>query len=315
MASNMRVRLPQQEESDDVLVRVLLNEKDSVFRFPATRLPTTGGRISGTSMPESCRKPDLNSSHEMKPIRKMRLFAAWRSAAGGDRPDRCRRTRQGRTHGCRLRRRSASGGRLRVGRRAVRDDRRRRPLPHRIRQVGGLRLRRHAVGAGSLPRPTASAAFWAALDRQDARDEQRLPFASIDQSRYTVMFFTDHLTQLSEKRSRSLPQHRAGVDLRRGGAGVGARTGLLAQFGRSVARSLLVSVRFRRFLGQTFPRTKRFSDVAVQHSGQPRQRRGDARRSRCRPSCRTSLSPYVRPDLLCDEYRRRALDHDGQHHL
>ena len=117
--------------------------------------------------------------------------------------------------------------------------------------------------------------FWAALDEADARDEQHdFHFASVDQSRYTVMFFTDlHLTNSSEK--RDLDHYRsAGVDLRRGGAGVGARTGLLAQFGRSVARSLLVSVRFRRFLGQTFPRTKRFSDVAVQHSGQPRQRRG-----------------------------------------
>ena len=44
--------------------------------------------------------------------------------------------------------------------------------------------------------------FWAALDEADARDEQHdFHFASVDQSRYTVMFFTDlHLTNSSEKR-------------------------------------------------------------------------------------------------------------------
>ena len=44
--------------------------------------------------------------------------------------------------------------------------------------------------------------FWAALDEVDARDEQHdFHFASVDQSRYTVMFFTDlHLTNSSEKR-------------------------------------------------------------------------------------------------------------------
>lgn len=124
--------------------------------------------------------------------------------------------------------------------------------------------------------------FWAALDEVDARDEQHdFHFASVDQSRYTVMFFTDlHLTNSSEKRDLDHYRSIALASISDEAAQASARgPGLLAQFGRSVARSLLVSVRFRRFLGQTFPRTKRFSDVAVQYSGQPRQRRGDAAES------------------------------------
>lgn len=43
--------------------------------------------------------------------------------------------------------------------------------------------------------------FWAALDERSDRDEQHdFRFASVDQSRYTMMFFTDlHLTNSSEK--------------------------------------------------------------------------------------------------------------------
>ena len=163
MASNMQfVFYRNKKNPDDVLVRVLLNEKELRLPLPGDRAPTTGGRISGISMPESYGKPDLNSKPRNETDSQNAAFRSrtgGRLPAGGDRPDRCRRTRQGRTHGCRLRRRSASGGRLRVGRRAVRDDRRRRPLPHRIRQVGGLRLRRHAVELGCCRGRRRPAAF------------------------------------------------------------------------------------------------------------------------------------------------------------
>ena len=255
----------------------------------------------------------------MKPIRKMRLSQPhWRSPACWRRPsDRCRRTRQGRTHGCRLRRRSASGGRLRVGRRAVRDDRRRRPLPHRIRQVGGLRLRRHAVELGRCRGRRRPAAFWAALDEADARDEQHdFHFASVDQSRYTVMFFTDlHLTNSSESAisiTTAASRWRRSPTRRRRRRRADRSTRSIWAICRSISIGISTI--------STFPRPNVSSNKTVfrrcctvfRATTTTTGRRPPESVSTVVPS---SLSPYVRPDLLCDEHRRRALDHDGQHHL
>lgn len=241
-------------------------------------------------MPESYGKPDLNSKPRNETDSQNAAFRSrtdGRLPAGGDRPGPVAAGRgKAVLTGCRLRRRSASGGRLRVGRRAVRDDRRRRRYRIESDKSAGFVFAVTPSNWVAAEADGVQPLFWAALDEVDARDEQHdFHFASVDQSRYTVMFFTDlHLTNSSEKRDLDHYRSIALASISDEAAQASARgPGLLAQFGRSVARSLLVSVRFRRFLGQTFPRTKRFSDVAVQYSGQPRQRRGDARRSRCRP--------------------------------
>ena len=155
-------------------------------------------------MPESYGKPDLNSKPRNETDSQNAAFRSrtgGRLPAGGDRPDRCRRTRQGRTHGCRLRRRSASGGRLRVGRQFATTDAAGRYRIESDKSAGFV----FAVTPSNWVAAEADGVqplFWAALDEADARDEQHdFHFASVDQSRYTVMFFTDlHLTNSSEKR-------------------------------------------------------------------------------------------------------------------
>lgn len=271
-------------------------------------------------MPESYGKPDLNSKPRNETDSQNAAFRSrtgGRLPAGGDRPDRCRRTRQGRTHGCRLRRRSASGGRLRVGRRAVRDDRRRRRYRIESDKSAGFVFAVTPSNWVAAEADGVQPLFWAALDEADARDEQHdFHFASVDQSRYTVMFFTDlHLTN-SPKSAISITtaasRWRRSPTRRRRRRRADRSTRSIWAICRTISIGISTI--------STFPRPNVSSNKTVFRRCCTAFRAtttttGRRRRSRCRPSCRTSLSPYVRPDLLCDEYRRRALDHDGQHHL
>lgn len=82
--------LPQQEESRRRSRAGLAQRKgttSSAFRRPG--LPTTGGRISGISMPESYGKPDLNSKPRNETDSQNAAFRSrtdGRLPAGGDRP-------------------------------------------------------------------------------------------------------------------------------------------------------------------------------------------------------------------------------------
>lgn len=160
--------------------------------------------------------------------------------------------------------------------------------------------------------------FWAALDEADARDEQHdFHFASVDQSRYTVMFFTDlHLTNSSEKRDLDHYRSIALASISDEAAQASARGPVYSLNLGDLSHDLYwyqydfdVSSA-KRFLEQNGFPTLLYS-IPGNHDNDGATPAGAG----VDRSCRTSLSPYVRPDLLCDEYRRRALDHDGQHHL